>query len=471
MILFILFGACLVDLPNASYYTLLVSPDYFSQMNNVTWLIISIMTVFGFLMPPIEWIFIKNAEEIDRENGIYSWMFSTSLNKINYVFGKFIANIIILLLLWLTVVLATAIIGIIKFPNELSLLASRLPNFLIFIPGIIAIAACALFFENFKYLRGTLGTVIGIAGYFIIYASTTFKSSIWSFLNFSNSQMLIRLIRTDARNYGIKNANISVLGTSAHSTFEKHNLFFSSLSLTTQDLSVFALQLILAVVLLVIVYFTLRDYSLKTPQTAIENQQKLVNSSSTPIIDTNYQKKPHILTMVLNELKRICYETTLLSKGLLLLIWIIAWIVPAETSMEVLAFAFLLMLKYYDHLGTTIINTGIYKFIRSISNARNRQFICEALAAFIFTIVILLPAIIKNQSFGIYLWFAVATVLLCEMLGRLTRSIRPVQLISVCYWFIYLNGGNLFSSQIYYVVLALICVVILFLKNKFHIKA
>lgn len=107
MILFILFGACLVDLPNASYYTLLVSPDYFSQMNNVTWLIISIMTVFGFLMPPIEWIFIKNAEEIDRENGIYSWMFSTSLNKINYVFGKFIANIIILLLLWLTVVLAT----------------------------------------------------------------------------------------------------------------------------------------------------------------------------------------------------------------------------------------------------------------------------------------------------------------------------------------------------------------------------
>lgn len=154
MILFILFGACLVDLPNASYYTLLVSPDYFSQMNNVTWLIISIMTVFGFLMPPIEWIFIKNAEEIDRENGIYSWMFSTSLNKINYVFGKFIANIIILLLLWLTVVLATAIIGIIKFPNELSLLASRLPNFLIFIPGIIAIAACALFLKTLNISEG-----------------------------------------------------------------------------------------------------------------------------------------------------------------------------------------------------------------------------------------------------------------------------------------------------------------------------
>lgn len=470
MIIFLIFAVCLVDLPNSSYYTLLVSPNYFSQMNNVTWIIMSVMTVFGFLMPPIEWIFIKNAEEIDRSNRIYTWMFSTSLNKRDYVVGKFISNVVILLSLWLTIVFVTAIIGIIKFPDELSLLISRLPNFLIFLPGIIAIAACALLFENFKFLRGTFGTIIGIVGYFIIYATTTFKSTPWSFLNFSDSPIIINLIHNDAQKNNVANANISVLGTSAHANFEKHNLIFSPITLTTQDALMFILQLLLAVVMLGIVYYTLRDVTMYNSQPVVKSYEEVYDSSIQAKKYSGYKKKPSILGIILGELKREWHETSAIQKAGLIIIWIIAWSVPARSTMEVLAFLFLLGLKYYDHLGTTIINTGIFSFIGSINKARNNQFIAETIAAFLTTIVILMPAIVKNQTFGIYLWFAIATVLLCEMFGRLTRSVRPVQLISVCYWFVYLNGGNLLSNSLYYAVIAIVCLVILFLNEATYVK-
>lgn len=470
MIIFLIFAVCLVDLPNASYYTLLVSPNYFAQMNNVTWIIMSVMTVFGFLMPPIEWIFIKNAEEIDRSNRIYTWMFSTSLNKRDYVVGKFISNVVILLSLWLTIVLVTAIIGIIKFPNELSLLISRLPNFLIFLPGIIAIAACALLFENFKSLRGTFGTIIGIVGYFLIYATTTFKSTPWSFLNFSESSIVINLIHDDAQKSNVMNASISVLGTSTHANFEKHNLIFSPITLTTQDTVMFVLQLLLAVVMLGILYYTLRDVKMYDSQPIVKSYEEVYNSSINPQKYSDYKKKSSILRMILGELKREWHETSTIQKVVLIIIWIIAWCVPASTTMEVLAFLFLLVLKYYDHLGTTIINTGIFNFIGSVNKARNNQFVAETIAAFLTTIVILMPAIIKNQTFGIYFWFAIATVLLCEMFGRLTRSVRPIQLISVCYWFVYLNGGNLLSNSLYYVVIAIVCLVILFLNGTVFFK-
>ncbi|MFR0576592.1 hypothetical protein [Limosilactobacillus reuteri] len=473
MIIFLIFAVCLVDLPNASYYTLLVSPNYFAQMNNVTWIIMSVMTVFGFLMPPIEWVFIKNAEEIDRSNRIYTWMFSTSLNKQSYVVGKFISNVIILLSLWLTIVFVTAIIGIIKFPDELSLLISRLPNFLIFLPGIIAIAACALLFENFKSLRGTFGTVIGIVGYFVIYATTTFKSTLWNFLNFSDSSIIINLIHNDAQKNNVVNANISVLGTSTHANLEKHNLVFSPIALTTQDTIMFLLQLLLAVVVLGIVYYTLHDFTIYNSQPIIKGHEEVYNSSikvNKAKKYSSYKKKSSILGMILGELKREWYGTSTIRKAILIIIWVIAWSVPAKSTMEVLAFLFLLGLKYYDHLGTTIINTGIFNFIGSINKARNNQFFAETIAALLITIVILMPAIIKNQMFGIYLSFAVATVLLCEMFGRLTRSVRPIQLISVCYWFVYLNGGNLLSNSLYYIVIAIVSLVILFLNEATFLK-
>lgn len=465
MIIFLIFAVCLVDLPNANYYALLVSPNYFAQMNNVTWIMMSVMMVFGFLMPPIEWVFIKNAEEIDRSNRIYNWMFSTSLNKLNYVFGKFISNVILLLSLWVTIILVTIIIGIIKFPNEVSLLISRLPNFLIFLPGILSIAACALLFENFKILRGAFGTILGVGGYFIIYAATTFKTSFWSLLNFSNSQMIIDLIRVDGKSNGISNPSISVLGTKAYTNFEKHNLVFSLIKLTPQDIIIFICQLFLTLILLGIVYYTLKDFVINSSNSMIENNNFTHNLSYEEKKLSNYKKRPKLSFIIYDELKRMWYETSRIRKLFLVIIWIVAWCVPLHMTMEILAFVFLLALKYYDHLGVTIVNTGIFSYIGSIKKARNNQFLAEIIAGFFTTIVILIPVIIKSQSFWLYFWFAIATVLLCEAFGRITRSIRPIQFISVCYWFIYLNGGNLLSNQWYYTGVTVICIVILSFKQ------
>ena len=84
-----------------------IDPTVYRQADNPSWLPSAAALILGLILPIIGFLFIRNSLSLDRETGVADLFMTTSFHRFRYVFGKFTANCLLLVSLWLTVVIGT----------------------------------------------------------------------------------------------------------------------------------------------------------------------------------------------------------------------------------------------------------------------------------------------------------------------------------------------------------------------------
>lgn len=110
-------------------------------------------TIFGFYL-------VKNSISRDHRTGVGQIIAATTLSRGDYLFSKFISNILVL---W-SMVAVLSLAGVITLlfrgqPGSFDLMRYYAPIIMIPLPTMVMVAAMAVFFEAARWLRGTFGNI------------------------------------------------------------------------------------------------------------------------------------------------------------------------------------------------------------------------------------------------------------------------------------------------------------------------
>lgn len=136
----------------------------------------------------------------------------------------------------------------------------------------------------------------------------------------------------------------------------------------------------------------------------------------------------------------------------------------------------------FAELGAGEVQSGVYQWLQTLPNGHRRQTVREILIGSALSVALALPALIKAPTLMVSLALLVWSLqlpVLAQLLGRLTASKRPIQLLMVVFFYLYLNGAPLLSfnqtelvlpTLIYLIILIFALVLLLIPKISFGRK-
>lgn len=480
LIAFIILILTLVCLPKGTFAnvtTISIDSAKLKQMSNASWIIIAFALTYGIIFSITEFFFIKSAEEIDRQAGINNWMFSTAFSKIKYILAKFSSNCLILFSFWLVSILITAIISFLRFPLQMQLFVDRLDYFFIFLPGLFLIASLSLFFETFSWLRKTIGNIIATIGYIAILSTNLIfglsgnnAPLLLQILDFSNTSILIRtIVKNVYKVTGSKSSEIMFLASNAHvSSAGKQSIVFSKPYLTTIDKNVLVGQLVLSIFLIVVsvLFFHNEQHvseslQLKRPETKSQNVYTANNISARP--------RPNLLSTVMAEIKRLFIQINLIWGLGFIIIWLIMIINKSNIGLSLLPVLSIYSLNLYVRIIDQTQEHNFSQWLGSIK-LKNLQFYGEVISLILFSLLMVLPILIKGIDLWSLILLAIMIVLIAEVSLRIFHTERLFEAIIVLYWFVYLNNANFLSNIMTYLLIDIILMSLLLVKIKIESK-
>lgn len=151
-------GSAMVPPLSAKYIALAV--DNYRGIYNSAWMGImfavvmtTFLTLFGFYL-------VKSAVQRDRETRVGEIIASTSVGKFEYVLGKAISNVAVLLSIAAVLLVDAVVMQLVRGEDRhLDLLAIVWPTLVFVIPVFALISAVAVLFEVLPILRGGIGNV------------------------------------------------------------------------------------------------------------------------------------------------------------------------------------------------------------------------------------------------------------------------------------------------------------------------
>lgn len=121
------------------------------------------LSLFGFYL-------VKNGVERDRRTGVGEVIATTPLDKFLYTLGKWLSNVIVLAMMLGLLAVAALVMQLIRGEeSHLEVWKLLSPFLLIALPALTLVAALAVFFEMFSWLRGGFGNVV----YFFLWIGIT----------------------------------------------------------------------------------------------------------------------------------------------------------------------------------------------------------------------------------------------------------------------------------------------------------
>lgn len=110
---------------------------------------------------------VKNTIQRDTESGVGQIMAATPLTRLQYVLGKWLSNLVVLLALVLVLALAAVVLQLAhREVPEFDLWALLVPMIVLTLPMMALTAAGAVLFETIRWLRGGLGNIV----YFFVWS-------------------------------------------------------------------------------------------------------------------------------------------------------------------------------------------------------------------------------------------------------------------------------------------------------------
>lgn len=155
--------------PNAVITSIAVDADCFLQGTNWTWIPMASALCSGVLLPVIGFFYLRNSLALDRKTGTVNLIYTSPLNRITYLAGKYLSNIFIMLFLLFIVVLSSLCMTIFHFPGVEISIFHYVSFFISIIPGIFLCSAVALIAEATPVFQSRSGLwLVGII-FFVLY--------------------------------------------------------------------------------------------------------------------------------------------------------------------------------------------------------------------------------------------------------------------------------------------------------------
>ena len=156
--------------PSAEYQTLVING--YRGIYNSAWIGICLASLNVTLLPIICFYLVKNTINNDRRLLVSELIAATPVNKIHYLFAKWLVSVIVLSAV-MVVMITISVLMQLYFGESYAINLWQIiwPQMVFVLPLLLAIASIALFFETVPWLRGGLGNV----AYFFIWVTTLIK--------------------------------------------------------------------------------------------------------------------------------------------------------------------------------------------------------------------------------------------------------------------------------------------------------
>lgn len=423
-----------------------LEPNVFIQASNPSWVPVSVVLVLGLFLPIISYLFLKNTIGIDYQNHTNVILASVLFSKIKYIGGKFLANCLLLFILWIIIILGKIIMVILQFPGKFIDFYQFLTPFLTLLPCIFIISMLAIFTEIVPFLRGNLGIILVSFFSLICYGVSieNYNSLFLKIINPSGSSYLFKMIQdTCAKTVGQPLKQTMLFSSGNFKGTGKQTLFFQPIKFTHQDLLIFIIQLIICIVMLILAgfIFSPHRYSNKIrnnliPINLIHDHRKLKT------INSKIHSKSASSSLLKTSFALLWRPLSIYNKLALIILWLTAWFSSLTIKqLIILPLILLTELPLLSNLGSQITQSGSYQWLITIPKAQNKQQIFEYVASLTFTLILLLPFMIKSSYIALLLTcFSIMICMLAQVLGLITRSNRMFIFLMVIFCFIYLNG-------------------------------
>lgn len=155
--------------PNREMTSIAVDTVYFLQGTNWTWIPVASALCTGMLLPVTGFFYLRNSLALDRKTGIVNLIYTSPVNRLSYLAGKYLANLCMLLLILVVVINASFCMTLIHFPDSEVSIFHFLSFFVSLIPGIFLCSAIALVTEAVPVFQGRSGSWAAGVLFFVTY--------------------------------------------------------------------------------------------------------------------------------------------------------------------------------------------------------------------------------------------------------------------------------------------------------------
>ncbi len=434
--------------PRPSGFTaLVIEPSRFLQGSDPSWIPMSSAMCGGMLLCILGFVYVKNAVQSDRDIGIFHLVQVSPLKRISYLFGKFLSNVLLLLLFLCVIMAASLVTMMIRFPGRFLSPYAFFSPFLGVIPGLFFVAAFAILTDCAPVFRKSTG--LSTAVFFGLFTMVLFLGSmninpyrLTSIYDFSGYLWMHDSISDAAKAVtGQSVIHISVL-TNTH-VLGTHLKALSFTGLTPS--SAFLIDKLILIAFSILLIFLSSLMLPKSQKAAAAKTQSLSEVKKIPV------KIPALHFGLAHS------EASILLKGQPAFWWIVAaclWIANCFSPMDTVRsalfpIAFLWMLPAFSEMGCLEHQTGMVCILRTIPKAAVRQaYFCWRIG-FAVSLLTALPVLLRllfsgnPAEFLSALVFAVFIPSAALFLGEWTKTNRPFEICFLILCFLMINVPQL----------------------------
>lgn len=170
--------------PDAEMVSIAVDADFFLQGTNWTWIPMASALCTGVLLPMTGFFYLRNSLTLDRKTGIVNLIYTSPVNRVVYLTGKYLSNSLILICILSVIVLSSFFTTLLNFPDMEIPVLHFLSFFISIIPGTFLCSAIALLCEAAPFFRGRSGAWLAGVIFFIFYivCLNAFLSQPWGII-------------------------------------------------------------------------------------------------------------------------------------------------------------------------------------------------------------------------------------------------------------------------------------------------
>jgi len=420
---------------------MVIQPDRFMQAGNASWISMTSAWGLGFFLPLIGFFYLRNAIAFDEKVGVSQLITSAPVKNWRYFCSKLLSATLQLYCFAAVVILGSFFMTLWRFAGEGLSVQSFLTPYLYLIFALPFIAALAVFFESLRWLRGVVGSVIFVIGYFLLYSVVSVERATPLFVKFFelsgfstiNQAMATAVLEQSGRPMDI----MMILGGMEIFSQPTAQLYFNGVQHTASDYLGFIGKLVitgLLVLLAAALYNPIKETSKSSPSSLGDTEQSTkiaAQTSYSPVTPT----RGGGLIRFLAELR-----LTLAGQPLWwMIISGLAIIASFFVNMQivenyVIPLVMLWFIGVFSAMGSREYQDDILKIIGTVPNGRFRQIIASWLSGLLLAIVIVSPILVRSLiSGGVVIAFAafagaVFVPSLALFCGELTRTRRAFEL-------------------------------------------
>lgn len=431
--------------PNAEVTSITVDADYFSQIINWTWIPVASALCTGMLLPLIGFFYLRNSLTLDRKTGTVNLIYTSPVNKVVYLAGKYLSNSLILICILCVVILSSFIMTLLNFPDMKIPVLHFLSYFISIIPGIFLCSAIALLCEAVPFFQSRSGTWLAGILFFIFYLVCLdtfgkYPQGITARL-FDMTGFIWLKDGIDQSVYGITgNPAYVALGVYIDGTINDLNLpelFFLPLSITSERLIEKGCMIVFAIIICIVAAAIVPRY---------ENTRKIRTVSE----KTHIKSGGHGLTVTEFILTfRSCPVAWFIMMAVL---WLSMLLADMETAQEQLwvfevAWSCILFSDYGCREKKCNLNILIPTYDRAYQNQLLVRWCMGGIISLLITVPVIIRAAFAGELMGAAagIVFAFFVPALSIFLGQFSGSERMFEIVFLMICYLMLNSTSFIS--------------------------